>query len=279
MNNVTKKLLSLSMAICCGMSTLSMVACQPDNSGNSGNPNIKPEGDNYSTMSIGIFNGGFGYEWANQVAADFAEYYKDYSFEEGKKGVYVEVLKSKELYGGSMIVSRIENKLEKVDMYYTANEVQDIKHVSADITDIISEKVYDEQGNLAKEGEGVKSILDILDPHYQNQYNIGTQTNPVYKYLPYEDCLTGFIYDYDLFSENGWLTYSGLDGTPKYTDEFIDLCNKIVKAGYTPWTTSMDTSWYPDNFYQGFVMQYEGEQNGVNEFDSVWRIHFPCWNA
>ena len=83
MKNVTKKLLSISLAVCCGLSTLSIVACGPNDSGKD-NPNKKPTDEDVSTISIGVFNGDFGYEWANHVASDFAKYYKDYlqAFEE-----------------------------------------------------------------------------------------------------------------------------------------------------------------------------------------------------
>ena len=277
MKNVTKKTLSLMLAMVSGFSVLSMAACQPQNPNSGDNPNKKPDNlNNVSTIQVAVFNGGFGYEWAEQVAADFAEDYKDYSFEEGKKGVYVEVLKSKTLYNGSTMISRIENKLEKVDVYYTADEVKSVGNVAADITDIVTEKVYDADGNLAEEGKGVKSIIDMLDKHYVNQYNRGTNEKPKYQYLPYEDCLTGFIYDYELFAENGWLNYSGLDGTPKYTDEFLDLCDRIVEAGYIPWTTSMDTGWYPDNLYQGYVMQYEGEKDALLNLTLEGEYTFPA---
>ena len=277
MKNVTKKTLSLILATVSGLSMFSMVACKTENPNNGDNPNKRPDNlDNISTIQVAVFNGGFGYEWAEQVAADFAEEYKDYSFEEGKKGVYVEVLKSKTLYNGSTMISRIENKLEKVDVYYTADEVKSVGNVAADITDIVTEKVYDADGNLAEEGKGVKSIIDMLDKHYVNQYNRGTNENPKYQYLPYEDCLTGFVYDYELFADNGWLNYSGLDGTPKYTDEFLDLCDRIVEAGYIPWTTSMDTGWYPDNLYQGYVMQYEGEKDALLNLTLEGEYTFPA---
>ena len=45
-------------------------------------------------------------------------------------------------------------------------------------------------------------------------------------------------------SKKGWLTYSGVGGVPKTTEEFIDLLNKISDAGYIAYTLSLENEQY-----------------------------------
>ena len=60
--------------------------------GSSGGSSKKTE------LKIGVFNGGLGYAWADQLAEKFEEKYKDVSFETGKTGVDVIIDPQKELF-------------------------------------------------------------------------------------------------------------------------------------------------------------------------------------
>ena len=44
------------------------------------------------------YNGGFGTQWLEEVKERFEEVYKDYSFEEGKKGVVIDIDRGKDNY-------------------------------------------------------------------------------------------------------------------------------------------------------------------------------------
>lgn len=262
MKKITRKILCTASALVFGATAF--VGCgggSGDNStgGGGGNSGDKT---NKTVLSVGVYDGGLGYEWAEKVAESFSEYYKDYEFEPGtgKKGIYVEVNHKKEQYEPGVLVDNILAGLENCDVYYTSSAWSQWEKVSRDITDILTEKVYDSaSGELS--ANGTESILDKLDDYYVYNYNFGTDDAPKYSYLPYEDFYKGFIYDHDLFKKNGWLHYSGRDGVPGTVDEFLKLCDEIRLAGYTPWTYSPSyTAMYTTLFNNGFVAQYEGEE-------------------
>ena len=117
-----------------------------------------------SQLNVGVFYGGLGRVWMDSLAKDFEEYYKDTSFEDGKKGVQVIVdAKKKEFEIANLSVT-----MESYDNALYATDFSDIalwhqNGLLADISDIVNEKVYDEDGNLAAATgkAAVSSIHDI----------------------------------------------------------------------------------------------------------------------
>lgn len=219
-------------------------------------------------LKIGVYNGGIGYEWAKKMALQFEEMYKDYSFESGKKGVYVNVIAEKEGY--EQLYNLLSIGQETNDVYYLSdhdftNYVDLNKNVclAREVTDILQEKVYKDNGELAGAGEtATKSMLDKQDSYFAWAWNEGTETEPVYYAFPYEYCLKGFIYDHDAIGQ--FMDYDGWNGTPKTTDDFLDLLDRI-SDNYTGITFAAQDSAasYTHMFQYGFVAQYEGEAGAM----------------
>lgn len=259
MKKSIKKLLCLTLS-CALLSSIAlpMAGCQREENVN--NRFTEEEKKNMSQLVVGVYDGGFGTTWADSIAAEFEKKFANYSFEPGKTGVYVDVQGKKSGYDPNTLKANIQGGVEIADVYYTSSYIDAFldADIMYDITDVYTEKVYDENGNYVGEN-GTKSLLDRTDEYYVDAYNFGTTSDPVYYALPYEDTYKGFVYDHDLFAEKGWLNYSGIDGTPKTTTEFVDLLMKISQARMIPYTLSTsDASFYYYNLFYSFMAQYEG---------------------
>ena len=260
MNKKLKKAMCMSLAcsliLLTGVSALSSCKRQE----NVNNRFTEEEKKNMSQLVVGVYDGGFGSTWADSIAIEFEKKFANYSFEPGKTGVYVDVQAKKSGYDPNTLKANIVGGVEIADVYYTSSNIDSFINgdIMYDITDIYQADVYDSKGNYVGEG-GTLSLLDRVDEYYVDAFNFGTETEPVYYALPYEDTYKGFVYDHDLFEQKGWLNYSGIDGTPKTTTEFIDLCVKIAKANMIPYTLSTsDASFYYYNMFYSFMAQYEG---------------------
>ena len=152
-----------------------------------------------ANISVATYNGGVGYQWLEEAARRFEEKYKDAThFEEGKTGVKISVDKDKQFYtGGNLSTSALTKDMyftEGVD-YYTFVNADKV----ADITDVVrgSLSTYGETGTIeAKLDDSFKSFLTAKD----NKYYM----------LPFYDAFYGFVYDVDLFEEEGF--YYDKDG-------------------------------------------------------------------
>lgn len=255
--------------------------------GSSGGSSKKTE------LKIGVFNGGLGYAWADQLAEKFEEKYKDVSFETGKTGVDVIIDPQKELFKVDSIKSAIQQNTSANDIYYTCylfhKEFANLGLVY-NLNDIVNEKVYLDNGELAdmtynpetKKYElnngaqaPTKSMLDKLGAQWKDSYyydsNSGIQAG--YYALPYETSLAGFIYDHDLFEEKGWLDYSGIDGTPGTMNEFFDLLDRIVAANMIPFTYKNEDYW--GGISSAYLAQYEGPENAALNYtyNGIYTFH------
>ena len=191
-------------------------------------------------LKVKVFNGGLGYEWLQELANKFSEQFKDVSFEPGKKGVELKFTADKDF---SSLYTKMATGADKHDLYYTSDSnfynFMESK-VAYDVTDIMTEEVYDSDGyvQLAADGkswkEQSKSIADrITSEHIATRLNVGSEDDPQYFALPFEDSTAGIIVDWDLFKAKGWNNYNGIDGMPATINDFYNLLNRIRQAGYS----------------------------------------------
>ncbi len=248
-------------------------------------------------LKVGVYEGGLGYEWANELRTSFQEMFKDVSFEEGKKGVYVTVEHKKVDYENGALANNIIMGSEKADVYIntdTTFENYVEKDVAYDITTVLSEKVYDANGELTLatyNNAGAKSIKDRMNPYFLQLNNFGTEASPKYYNLPYEWGISGFIYDRDLLlkpyveggtesllkNADGTWKYDGYDGTPRTTTDFIQLLNDINDQGMIGFTYSMnDAPWYWKSTQSAFLAQYEGEAKAMLNLTFDGTATFPA---
>lgn len=214
-------------------------------------------------LKIGVYNGGLGWTWASTLAKKFEEKYADVHFEEGKTGVEVQISPGeKTSYEPDPLITNIQSGNYTQDIFYTAaTNHWDFyeKGVAADITDVLTEKVYDESGNLASDGNGTMSIYDKMDPYFQKGFK---ESDGKYHGFPYMDSIVGIVYDHDLLTSRGIL-HEDADGNvtdyPKTYAEFQEMLDEIQQSGMIGLTYSaQDASFYTTCVYSALVAQNEG---------------------
>lgn len=230
MNKMRKMQRIAALTLAGLLSCSTFVACGPDANGHK----------DKTHLNIKVFNGGLGFAWLQELANNFMDTFKDVSFEEGKKGVYIALTPNKEF---SNLESNVAIGADAEDIYYTSDcNFWTYKEagVTYDVTNIMTSDVYDEDGFVALNAEGngwatqSKSIADrITSEHTAKRLNIGTEEEPEYCALPFDDSTAGIIVDWDLFQEQGWDNYNGIDGMPATISEFYDLLTRIRKKGYS----------------------------------------------
>lgn len=214
-----------------------------------------------SVLKIHYYSGGLGETWFDTVKTNFENMFANVSFEEGKTGVYVEPTKDKNF---TDIEQSIAIGADKNDIFYSdiidLNRITDAG-IAYDVTDIYTEDVYDAQGNVKVAADGKSyekqetSIQDKAKDDVKDVFNV----NSKYYGIPYADCLSGIVVDYDLFEDEGWNTYSGMYGLPGTFDEFKDLLNSIITGGnYSAYTWSVDH--YTQMILDAIIQKVDGDE-------------------
>jgi len=262
-----KKFLSLITIV---VFIFSMTACH--------NRGIIDENTYKNTIYIGNYNGAFGNKWLYSFIDEYKAIHPDINIEvENKK---------EEFTGGKLIV----------DMPYSRNDIYFLDHVNyadlyaagvlEDITDTISEKIYNDSGDFPVEDEIVeKSIIDMVIPEYQDFLNLGTEDAPKYCALPYTYAISGIIYDVDLFNEQNLYfdsdgnigvkktssdvgpgpdgDYSTIydNGEPETWNDFLTLMDAMISKTLTPFTWSGQYIYQRQYFSLAVQSSYEGQNN------------------
>ena len=261
-----KKMVALCLALLMSGSVSLFTACggggSNDESSSSSNKEIN---ENATQLNIKIFNGGLGYSWLETLADEFMQTFKDVSFEENKKGVQINITPNKQF---TDLHLNMASGADAEDIYYTAtNDLYDFTNlgVAYDVTDIMTANVYDEKGNvkLNATGDGwetqQKSLASRISvDYYKEAFNLGTEEAPSYFAIPYEDSVSGFVVDWNLFVEEGWNNYSGLDGMPGTMTEFKDLLLRIQNAGYSAFSYSTHVGYYTPSIQRAVQAKVDG---------------------
>ena len=242
----------LSLVVCFG-TMLGVTAC--------GDTEDEEIDKTKTQLYVGVYNGGLGTEWAKKVKTAFEAKYADTEFEPGtgKRGVQVLIRPDKLGYEPDTLIANIQSGVETCDVYLTANNLY-YKFVQGgvaeDITDLLGEKVYGEDGELSE--NGTISLLDKMDDYFVETFK---WSDGKYYGFPFEDCLQGLIYDEDLFKARRWKV-------PETMEEFYTLLNRMMQSSYTPFTwTGLQNSHYYTCLTTAIVAQYEGSE-GVKAYKS-----------
>ena len=268
----SNRIIALGAALLMGMTTVgAFSAC--------GGTAVKNDGYDATkaNISVATYEGGVGYAWLEEAARRFEEKYKDSThFQEGRTGVKISVDKNKHTYNGDKLVSSSLTKdvyfTEAIDYYafVNANKV-------ADITDVVT-------GSMSAYGES-GTIEDKLDSSFTSFL---TAKDDKYYMLPFYDGFYGFIYDVDLFEQEGFYydqdgdflalrdesqrkdfeeskangpdgehgTYD--DGLPATYEQFIALVEQIAAKSYIPFCYSGTYNDYVNKACRSFIVDYEG---------------------
>lgn len=196
-------------------------------------------------LYVGLYNGGFGDEWARSLKARFEAFKSEAEYEPGKKGVQIMIESDKSAFVAERLLNTIKTSTNEVffgagDKYHefvTTNSVMDI-------TDIVEENL------LEKYGED-KTIEDKISKENQDYL----KRDGKYYGVPATSSAQGIIYDVDLFDQRklfisdsgGSANLEGKlsagpdgqantydDGLPATFKEFFNLCVRMKGLGITP---------------------------------------------
>ncbi|MBQ7912476.1 MAG: hypothetical protein IJ308_01880 [Clostridia bacterium] len=240
-----------------------------------------------TTIQVAGYDAGLGLEWLKDAAKAFEAKYAKESFEEGKEGVAVVVSGCE---GADMMITKNLNK----DVYFT--ELFDYysyvnKGLVADITSVVDDPLsaFGENTTVgAKMDQATKDFLTSKDGKYYA--------------LPFYDGFMGFVYDVDMFEENGYFfdeagnftgdpeqKSTGIDGKsgtwddglPKTYAQFEQLVNYIRDGGkITPFVYSAEgkdyfrkglTNWWSDYEGKDYMLRnwnIEGETDYIEKFEN-----------
>ena len=270
MNVIVSLVLALSSAI-------GLTAC-------GGNKNDEDPTKTY--LDVGVFDAGLGTTYFDELKKDFEAYYANTSFEEGKTGVVLRATKKSTEFNPTNLLNSI-TKYEPV-LYILDHGDYDAftqKDLFYDITDIMTEKYLDADGNIAADTgkDATQSIEDTMYDGYETVF----KKDGKYYAVPYTLTLPGIIYDADLFGdENLYFKADGSigasaedvangncsagpdkklgtsdDGLPTTWADFLTLLERIRTKNYTPFTWSADTQYQLSELFNVFWANYEGYDN------------------
>ena len=240
-------------------------------------------------LYVGVYDGGLGYSWVDEVAKGFEERHKDYVGEDGKIGVEVVPVAEGDHFLGEEFRSYLANDTyDYVDVFFTVNspsELIETEYVS-DMTELVNKKVYAADGNLPDAGE--EATLSLADKMGSLQVQRFTNGAGKVVGIPYNQSVYGFVYDHDLFEENGYyhndqIWYEGRDGVPDTEDDgwgpdgvqgtyddglpatyddYKALFEAMINDGVTPFTYSAgNAQFYFEGLYSAVRVQVDGKEN------------------
>lgn len=260
-----KSILAAGMAMLMATSAVSFTGCGTEN---------KADSDK-THLSVMNYDGGVGSEWLKNVAAKFEEKYADVSFEEGKKGVVIDI--GNEKLDGRTGITTTSYALwfsegNAYNDYVASNQL-------VDISDILTESLSEVSGG-AESG----TIEDKLS---DEQKEALTAIDGKYYALPHYEIYTGLVYDVDLFDEYGYYFSNdgGLtnvdddktvgpdgvkgtrdDGLPSSYEELYTLMDQMVADGVTPFTWTVATENYVNDLFAGLSVAYAGKDEFMLNF-------------
>ena len=256
--------------------------------------------ENKSTLVIGYQDGGFRQNWLDTWCEDFAEMYKDYSFEEGKTGIQFDIRPSKRLASSSAATEARDEKYHIVfNEQSNHTDFFEKIDVARDITDIVTTP-------LTEFGE-TKTIAEKLSLDDQAFFgNNADHTENAYTYytLPWFEAIMGIYYDVDLFEQKGYyisapaseggnpdsygcvrsktakrgngpdgktgvidgVDYSYDDGLPATYEEFFKMCDKIYANSQTPIIWSGHQVNYMPVLFQSVAADFDGYEQTKLKF-------------
>ncbi len=209
---IMKKILSFVLVALLSLSSAAVfVGCGGKTQGEKVDPNK-------TQLYVGVYDGALGTEWLYEYKKEYEALHPDVQIWPDEK---------KNEYSDGQLISTIKNSRQ--DVYFlSANNYSAFvdKGLLLDITDCVTEKVYDEKMNLVGES-GTKSIEDLMYADFKDIYRV----NEKYYGLPNWISPSGIIYDNDLFEENGYTV-------PETYEAFKDLWDVMVSDHIIPFSFS-----------------------------------------
>ena len=274
-----KKFRTIVAATLAAVSVLSVSACGKKDSGEKEDPTK-------TYLDVGVFNAGLGTAYFDELKKDFEAYYADTEFETGKKGVVVRPLKKSTEFNPTNLLGSMKD-YEPVMYILDHGDYETFTQngLFSDVTDVMTEKYLDEDGNIAKDTqkEATQSIEDTMLDGYSDVF----KKNEHYYAVPYMLSVPGIIYDADLFNENSFyfkkdgsiganaaaieagnasdgpdgIAGTSDDGLPATWNDFLTLLERM-RINYTPFTwAESPTPYQISDLVNVIWANYEGYDN------------------
>lgn len=195
-------------------------------------------------IDIGFTEAGFGREWLVNIAKQFVIENKEYEID---------------LDGDPSLASSLQTKLESgknlADLYFPLNSAWELyasRGWVEPLDDVYAMKV---------DGENGKTIEEKTDENYKKYANYTTTEGSHYYIMPWNDTVTGIVYNVKMFEQYGW-------EIPETTDELETLCKRILSdtdGKIKPFVYPGKIGGYFDYIGTSWWMQASGV-DGVKEF-------------
>lgn len=241
-----------------------------------------------TTLNVAVFNSGLGTVYFDEMAKDFAEYVKDKEYETGKKGVQIVAYKEKEKLKAEPLGTSI---LSSENVLYFLDQGNYSQFAAtgylAKITDTVTEKYLDADGNIAKDTkkEATQSIKDTMLDGYAECFDYNGTGD--YYAVPFWVSVPGIIYDAELFNKNRYYflangqlggTQTDIDakrcsagpdgelgtaddGLPTTWNNFVELMNTMVNDEVIPFTWDASHDYQRSGVFTQIWANYEGYDN------------------
>ncbi len=155
------------------------------------------------TLTIGFTEAGFGREWLVELSKSFI-----------RENHNVRI----ELTGDPMLADSLGTKLDSgrnlSDIFIPLNSAWELWAVQGKLEPL--DDLY------AMTPDGTDTVEQLTDENYRAWCKYSTPTGDHYYALPWNDAVTGIVYNKKMFREHGWQV-------PTTTAELKDLCDKIIK--------------------------------------------------
>lgn len=271
-----KKLQKVTTALLCGCVVMSsFAACGGEGGMFGGGTKLDPA----KTLYIANYDGAAGHTWLDYYAKEYKKIEPE---------ITISVMNKKEEFSGDTVKATMPNDV--YDIYFTDHSDYHsfvAGGVLADMTDTVTENVYDDNGELVEEGAtGTKSIVDFLYPEMREYYAKTSGETTKYYALPVFYPISGIVYDADLFNEKKWffdkdgeigvtntdpnvgfgpdgdLSTTADNGEPQTWKQFLTLLASIRGSGnVTPFTWSGTYIYQRQYFLEAVRVAYEGKND------------------
>ncbi|MBR7110702.1 MAG: extracellular solute-binding protein [Clostridia bacterium] len=251
-------LLSLVMMFSFGFS---LIGCDVELPEDDLNEELDP---NRTQLYVGVFDGALQFDWAKEWKKEYEAARADWvNPDNGKVGVQIMIVRGKNEYGDGSLSTQIKQSQNAI-YFLSSNSYDTFVSIDAsgddsnslieDITDVVTEKIYDDNGDLvADKTTATKSIMDTMYPEWRDMFAKDKNGEKAYYALPNWMSNPGIVYDADLFEEYGY-------EVPETYNELIDLMDRMVNDGITPFTFST-LDYITLNSIEYMYASYEGKKD------------------
>lgn len=211
--------------------------------------------ENKSQLYVGLYDGGVGTQYIEEIKSRFEEKYADVSFEDGKTGVQI-MWDGGPSYLGANLLSTIVS--DDMDVYFT-EEASLYDYIAQgtilDITDLVTQTVNEDDGKTiySKLIDSDKEALAVNGKYYA---------------IPHTELYTGLSYDAGIFKKKNLYFADNLDTEDTVypgTNSFVMDASQKKSCGPDGKYDTYDDG-LPSSFMEFYKLIDKMKQNSVDAF-------------